>query len=275
MKPAVLVVNWNSGAHLRDLLASLIGVQSHLARVLVLDNGSGDESCQRLPQLENLELRLLRRNLGFAAAANAGIAALESEWVFLLNPDVQVHSGSLELLFQHAQTAPKCGIVFGPLLALEGGNWQFDFQCRELPTSWSLLSDAIFLDEVVSRRPTVQAEPPANPFDVEQPAAAYWLLRKQAWAEVGRFDDDFFPAWFEDVDLCRRLAQAGWKIRCFPDCPVSHAGGFSVPTLGRRQFTQIYYRNMLRYVRKHHAREFPFLWLPIQLGSWIRQRLLS
>ncbi len=272
MKPAVLVVNWNSGTYLRNLLGSLVAEQSSLAKILVMDNGSRDESCNGLPQLENFELRLLGRNLGFAGAANSGISALESEWVFLLNPDVLAQSGSLEALFQHARKAPGCGIVFGPLRALHSGAWQIDFQCRKLPTSWSLLSDAIFLDEVFSRPGRGKLPVPTNPIDVEQPAAAYWLLRRQAWAEVGHFDEDFFPAWFEDVDFCRRLAEAGWKIRCFPDCPVSHAGGISLDTIGRREFTRIYYRNMLRYVRKHHSQGFPLLWLPIQLGSWVRQR---
>src|SRR5437762_2939644 len=63
------------------------------------------------------------------------------------------------------------------------------------------------------------------PFDVEQPAAAALLVRRAAFAEIGGFDPAFRPAWYEDVDLCARLREAGWRVRYVPAAPVAHDGG--------------------------------------------------
>ena len=106
--------------------------------------------------------------------------------------------------------------------------------------------------------------------EVEQPAAAFWVLRRAAWVSIGGFDEQFHPAWYEDVDFCQRLRQAGWKMLFYPDCEVWHEGGVAARELGHRRFTDIYYGNLLKYLRKHHP-SYPFLWLPVHLGVWIRR----
>jgi GT2 family glycosyltransferase len=96
------------------------------------------------------------------------------------------------------------------------------------------------------------------PFDrvseVEQPAAACLMVRRRAFDAVGGMDERFFPAWFEDVDLCRRLRQAGWQIVLVPDAPFPHQGGEAKRTLGLRDFSRAWYANMRRYFEKHHGR---------------------
>jgi hypothetical protein len=71
---------------------------------------------------------------------------------------------------------------------------------------------------------------------------------------IGGLDERFYPAWFEDVDLCRRLRTAGFRVLFEPRARVPHAGGVSVPALGRVGFERAWYRNMRRYARKHHGR---------------------
>lgn len=277
MNAAVLIINWNSGPHLRRLVDSLSPIAADLRETLILDNGSGDESCRELSDNHFFELEELGRNLGFAAAANRGIERLDADWIFLLNPDLVADPVSLRRLYGQALEAQGCAIVCGPLLDAEGRSWQADFQNRNLPTPWSVLKDALFLDELFSLFGAKSPAPEVldRPFEIEQPAAAYWLLRRRAWLEVGKFDEMYYPAWFEDVDLCRRLRETGWKIRCFPDCPMCHVGGISVKPLGRREFTRIYYRNLERYLRKHHSRSALFLRPAVRLGSRIRQGLAS
>ena len=87
--------------------------------------------------------------------------------------------------------------------------------------------------------------------DVEQPAAACLLVRRDAFDAVGGFDEAFHPAWFEDVDFCRRLLDAGWRIRYVAGARVVHEGGVAMRTLGLGSFSTIWYRNLLRYAGKH------------------------
>ena len=85
----------------------------------------------------------------------------------------------------------------------------------------------------------------------------------------------FGRPWFEDVDFCKRLESSRWKVLFDEKARAVHIGGVSVPRLGHRSFTRVFYRNLLRYLKKHHPYRFLLLWLPIQSGSLIRQYLLS
>lgn len=287
MDLSVAVVNWNSGAYLDRLLDSLAPLSHELSRVIVVDNASSDGSVAN--QRADVFYRLLDRNHGFAGAANLAIEQSCSEFVLLLNPDIQVLPETVRRLYQRMEGQPKTAIVC-PLLAGEGGMAQHDFQFRPLPGFWSAFVDALFLDEVPKRLRgwlatrgdfviSVRVERRATgPRDedgvgVEQPAAAFWLLRKAAWKEIGGFDESFAPAWFEDVDFCKRLGTRGWNIRCFPDVQAIHRGGLALETLPYSSFIRTYYGNMLRYFRKHHPARYMLLWLPVKAGVWARLAL--
>ena len=89
---------------------------------------------------------------------------------------------------------------------------------------------------------------------VDQPAAAALMVRRAAFDAIGGFDESFFPAWYEDVDFCRRLKTLGWEIYFAPGATFEHAGGYSAEALGPQAFAEAYYRNQLRYVQKHFTR---------------------
>ena len=74
---------------------------------------------------------------------------------------------------------------------------------------------------------------------------------REAFDEVGGYDEQFHPAWYEDVDFCRRLKTAGWSTYFAPQARFLHEGGYSARALGSSAFAAAYYRNQLRYVQKH------------------------
>jgi GT2 family glycosyltransferase len=80
------------------------------------------------------------------------------------------------------------------------------------------------------------------------------MIRRAAFEEVGGFDEQFYPAWYEDVDFCRRLTDAGWEIYYAPSAEFLHEGGYSAGALGVEKFAEAYYTNQLRYARKHLGR---------------------
>lgn len=270
MDLSAVVVNWNSGTFLKHLLESLSVLRNELAQTVVVDNNSEDASFE---VVDPDWARLIRfsSNRGFAAAANVAIAELDSSFILLLNPDVTVNEKSLRRLLERVEAEPEVAIICGRLVDTEGRG-QEEFQIRDLPTWSSILRDVLFLDEILRLvRPRVGGvSAMENCRTVEQPAAAFWILRRKAWQDLGGFDEGFFPAWFEDVDFCKRLKENGWRILYCPESTATHRGALSVDRLGRYRFLQIYYGNLLKYIRKHHPYMYPFLWFPVKLGTWVR-----
>ena len=80
------------------------------------------------------------------------------------------------------------------------------------------------------------------------------MIKADVFDRLGGFDEAFWPAWWEDVDFCRRLLAAGHRIRYVPDAVFEHQGGVSVEALGARSFERVFAANRQRYVRKHHGR---------------------
>ncbi len=295
MDLSAVIVNWNSGPHLNRLLGSLGVLSEELAEVLVVDNASTDKSPEAVAAFPRVRLLRMVANLGFAGAANHGIALTKARIVLLLNPDLELNPEGVRSLYEEMNRRPTAAIVSGELTDKDGIP-QSDFQIRPLPTGWSVIRDVLFLDELLRGRarqsrapetPIVSTTASMGPEDreigpedreieVEQPAAAFWLLRREAWEAVGGFDEQFQPAWFEDVDFCKRVRATQWQIFHFPGHSAAiHHGGLALDRLGYQRFVGIYYSNLLRYLKKHHRTGYPFLWPAVQAGSWIRRLIIS
>src|SRR5215467_8968653 len=85
---------------------------------------------------------------------------------------------------------------------------------------------------------------------VEQVAAAALIIRREAYDDAGRFDEQFYPAWYEDVDFCWKLKRRGWETYFAPQAEFLHDGGYSTAALGTEAFPYSYYRNQARYAQK-------------------------
>ena len=234
-----VVVHWRN----EDLLAELAAAWPRDPRfeLLVVDNGSS------APLPEGARVLRPGRNLGFAGGANAGIAAARGEILLILNPDAVPETGALDRLLEGFAAHPEAAGL-APRLTGPDGEGQFAWQLRRLPSPWDLLMQALPLGE------SSGGAEPAPGAPVEQPAAAALALRRQALAAVGGFDDGFHPAWFEDVDLAKRLQQAGRTLLYWPAARFRHRLGSTVPRLGYGPFLYVYYRNLGRYLAKHHGR---------------------
>lgn len=258
MSVSVVLVSWNSANVIGPCLQSLV-VASH--EVVVVDNASTDGTAdlvsQRFPQV-----RLVRHaiNRGFAGGVNAGVRVCHGRFVLLLNCDTVASPGAVDRLRDVLAASAGCGAVGGCLVHPDGTP-QHGFHVRRFPTLATWVVDLWLIDKVwpgnpVTRRYraadlTARAE---SPIEVDQPAAACLMVRREALDAVGGLDESFYPAWFEDVDLCRRLRSDGWRILYVPDAVFTHHGGQAMRTLGLGAFSRAWYRNLLHYVRKHHGR---------------------
>jgi GT2 family glycosyltransferase len=234
---AVGIINWNSGKWLKECIESLL-VTSEVAEIAVVDNASKDDSLALAGGFEN-RVRFVRNheNIGFAAGVNQAFGSTSAPYVLVLNPDIGVLPGVVHRMRQFLEQQPKAAAV--------GGHVGDAYLPRQLPTMRSLICENLGLSKP-STAPSSQ-----KPYEVEQPAAAALMIRRSAYQEVGGFDDRFYPAWYEDVDFCKQLRTAGWKIFFDPSAKFMHEGGYSARALGTAAFAEAYYRNQLRYVRKH------------------------
>src|SRR5690606_20317112 len=148
-------------------------------------------------------------NLGFAGGVNAGVHASATPWVLVLNPDVVVDEAAVTRLLDGATSAAagasgRVGAA-GACLTGADGHPQAGFAVRRFPTLATLAVDLLLVDQLWPRNPVTMRYLAADldltiDQDVEQPAAACLLVRREAFDAVGGFDEGFHPAWFEDVD---------------------------------------------------------------------------
>ena len=234
--------------HDEDNLALLVESWPREERfeLIVVDNGSGGNLSELGAGRPNVLVLEPGRNLGFAAAVNRGAADAGGRLLLILNTDARPESGALESLVRSMEQHPEAGGL-APRLVDGNGASQAGWQLRRLPSLGTLLGYCCFVE------PRAIPEPPAGS-PVEQPAACALLLRRDAFDAAGGMDEEFWPAWFEDVDLARRLRDLGETIRYWPDAAFRHGLGASVPRLGYGAFLLAYYRNLDRYARKHHSR---------------------
>jgi GT2 family glycosyltransferase len=235
-----VVVHWHNEEPLARLTAAW--PRDPRFELIVVDNGS----------VEPLALgpaRLIRpqRNLGFAGGANAGAAEARGEVLLILNPDAVPQEGALDRLLEGFAAHPEAAGL-APRLVGPDGESQSGWQLRRLPSPWQLLLQTLPFAGTLEG-----GSEPAAGTPVEQPAAAALALRREAFEAVGGFDPGFHPAWFEDVDFARRLKQAGLPLLYWPAAVFRHGLGSTVSRLGYGRFLWIYYRNLTRYLHKHHG----------------------
>ena len=214
--------------------------------LIVVDNGSSGSLGEPDAGRPNVHIVDPGRNLGFAAAINRGATDAEGCLLLILNTDARPEPGALESLVRGMEQHSEA-VGLAPRLLDEDGVPQAGWQLRSLPGLRTLLGYCCFLEPG-----TMPAPPAGSP--VEQPAACALLLRRDAFDDAGGMDGEFWPAWFEDVDLARRLRDLGETIRYWPDATFRHGLGASVPRLGYGPFLLAYYCNLDRYARKHHGR---------------------
>jgi GT2 family glycosyltransferase len=125
----------------------------------------------------------------------------------------------------------------------------------------------LLLDEIWPSNPwstAVRTGSTTMAIDVDQPAAACLMLKRPALESIGGFDESFCPAWFEDVDLCRRIHDRGGRIQYQPGARFLHHGGHSLAQMSRQEFLQIFHTNQIRYFKKHHGHK-----TAAQVKRWI------
>ena len=248
--PGIVIVTFNSAEVIEDCVSACLRLPK--VSIVVVDNASTDGTVGRVPPAERVRVIANRTNLGFAGAVNQGIDALPAEEaVLILNPDAVPVQGVDAL--ERAVQREGVGASTGRLLDPEGRD-QHGFNVRALPTAATLAFEALGINRIWPSNPVnrrYRQNAPETETTVEQPAGAFLMIRRRVWVELRGFDDSFFPIWFEDVDFCKRMRNAGYRIVYVPGAIARHLGGHSASKLSWRERQLFWYGSLLRYASKH------------------------
>ena len=265
----IIIVTYNSAA---EIGACLDAAMASGAETVVVDNASKDGTVEELRR-RGVRLIANSENRGFAGAVNQGFHEIKNPYVLLLNPDAIILS-SLEPLRQACDLPNSAGA--GGQLVDAGGRPQIGFMVRGLPTPAALVLEALLLNRCwpgnpVNRRYRCLDWDSSSRSAVEQPAGAFFMVRRAVWQELGGLDEGFFPLWFEDVDFCGRIRERGFSLYYVPEAVAKHTGGHSIPQLALEMRLIYWYRSLLRYSAKHfHPLMFRVVCLAVVMGSFLR-----
>lgn len=235
-KVAIVVLNWNGGDDTIACLNSLAGLDYPEFAVIVVDNGSADDSVDRIraakPQVRMIETG---KNLGFGGGCNVGMRAAiadGADYVWLINNDATVATDALTELVHVAEKGERIGAV---------GSVVFDQGQRDRIQLWGGGKVNLWTGASHHRR---------TPGRVDFISGASALIRAQALKEVGFFDDASFFMYWEDTDLGFRLRKGGWKLAVAEKSRVWHEESSSLGR-GSPKLIEYFTRSAVAFLRKH------------------------
>lgn len=256
VKLSIVIICWNDQKVLADCLESIFaGTHSVEFEVIVSDNASTDGSVSTIrknyPQVHVLENGA---NLGFAKGNNVGIRASRGEYVLILNPDTVIHEGSLDKWLAFADRHTEAG-AFGCRVLNPDGTYQGS--ARPFPTFWRDMLAALYLRPLASISDlfisdTYTGWKGDTERSVDWQSGCCILFRADLLRKIGGFDERFFYH-YEEVDLCKRVWEAGCSVVFDPEVTITHLGGQSVNRFPSR-FELERCRNRYRYYYKHFGK---------------------
>lgn len=246
-----MIVNWNTRQDLLHCLASVMANPPTCPfEILVFDNASADGSVEAVAaQYPQVRLVASPENLGFARANNRVAALANGEYWLLLNPDTVVYPDAIDKLLHHISERPRVAAV-GPRLLNSDLSYQLSIWRQ--PTLFREWWRLFHLDRFIAL-----SEYPASTLNsnlvhrVEVLHGACFLMRRAAVQNMALFDEDYF-VYSEEIDLCDRLAHAGWELHWVPEAVVIHKGGQSTRQVADAMFIELY-RNKTKFFRKRRG----------------------
>lgn len=258
---AVTVLH-NDAQWIESCLASVFAQTLAPWKVSVIDNASVDAGSQIVrdyfPQATLMHSPI---NLGFAGGNNRATAAerIEPDYIFFFNPDTVLSITAFENMAWAFRKHSKAGLMGCKLLERDVETIQH--------VGMELRGNG--LTRVIGRgeRDEGQYE---GVFDVDCVSGSAFAIRNSLWHELGGFDENFWPAYYETADLCNRVKKAGWVVGVCCDVTVTH---FSAAAARRRDpgHLEMFFRGRGRFLRKHYSpMAFLLRYLPDEL-RWMRE----
>lgn len=267
---SVVIVSYNVKSYLLNCIRSVQKSAQHIqTEIIVVDNASADQSVEAVSR-EFSDVILIKNevNRGFGSACNQGLTIANGKYLLILNPDTLVEEHAFEKLLGFGDENPDAGLI-GCKILNEDGSLQLACR-RSFPTPWIAFTrlsglSKLFPKSSLFSRYNLTFLDENRPYEVDAISGSFMLMSRYAYEKVGGFDERFFM-YGEDLDLCFRIKQAGFKVVYRPEASIIHFKGKSVsPTVD----TQYHFFHAMKiFVQKHklnHNRMTGFLNLAISL----------
>ncbi len=251
---SILIVNWNT----KDLLLACLSSIQRFApsvphEVIVVDNASKDGSAEMVRQeFPSVSLLEPGANTGYAKGNNLAFAVAKGEMLLTLNPDTEFSDGSLQLAVEEFLKHPNHGCHSIKLVSPDGTAQR---SVRRLPTLTGVLVDVLGIGSLFS---SVSYKFDSFNYnksgDAPQPMGTFLMFRRKALEAVGdpkKPFDEHFPIFFNEVDLLKRLNDAGWPCRYFAGASVLHYHGASTKKQAKKAMVWESHKSLVRYFWKH------------------------
>ena len=273
---SIIIVNWNSTAYLLKCIESIYKYTHETEfEIIVVDNASPDDDVRLVKhQFPDVVLIESSENLGFARANNLGFRASSGEYVVFLNPDTILINPAFDLILHQVRLLSNLGVVGCTLF-----NEDRTIQTSAIQTFPTVLNQLLDVDFIRNRFPACALWNIAPllkggnlPSHVQVISGACLLLRREVFAQVGHFSEDYFM-YAEDVDLCYKVAKTGFTNYYVPQAQIVHYGGKSSV---KSRAVLMKWRSILHYVAKHHGNVYQLAFrMAMACSAMLRLAVLS
>jgi hypothetical protein len=256
---SIIIINFNTKKLTEQCIGSIIKSTSCDFEIIVVDNSSNlnEKFSSELPFIKVINAE----NKGFGHACNIGMKNASGELFLLLNSDTIVHDKAIDRCVEYINFHEDVGAVGCKTLLSDG---TLDHNCkRGLPTPEASLYYLLGLDKKYPKslkyaryHATYLDENEIN--EVEVLSGAFMLIRASVIKEIGGFDENFFM-YCEDVDLCLRISQAGYKLMYLPFAEITHLKGQSGLNSKNRFVIKHFHKSMLIFYNKHFKKKYGIL----------------
>ena len=259
MDLSIVIVNYQTFELTKNTINSVLEYEYPFSyEILVVDNASSDDSLAKLQDYFKDKVKFIAsaENNGFAAGNNQALRIADGKYILLLNSDTIVWENTLENIYSYMEEHTDVGAC-GCRVLLENG--ELDKACKR---SFPNVKNSFFR---LFHIPTKSKDndynldnlPDGEIYEIDCLTGAFMFMRAEALNEVGFLDETFFM-YGEDIDLCYRIKEGGWKIVYYGESKITHLKGASSK---KQKFKLIYefYRAMYIYYKKHHADENSFI----------------
>lgn len=264
MDISVIIITRNTCVCTKAAVQSVLDSRDSLSKeILVVDNGSTDETATALPrQFPQIQFIHSEKNLGFARAGNLAANRASGEFLLLLNSDARPEPDALEKAIVWMRANPDCAIAGAQLINTDGSRQN---SIANFPTLATELLNKSLLRRLFPRRFPGKEQIFDAPIKVESVVGAFLLVRKSAWDALGGLDERYF-FFFEETDFCLRAYRKGFRIVHLPDVRVWHGQGQTARQVSVGARIE-YWRSRYAYFAKNHRLLTRII---LAMGLWLR-----